>query len=204
LALLHLVVRRAVHNEAIRNFYNVDPALVLASAGEQQKLFYRMFPAQVDAGARKSNTFDWMLSRTADGSGQTAPRELIHLLMEARDQQLKLLEMGAPEPSGEALFDRGALKSALPEVSKVRFEQTLCAEHPTLKPILMRLEGEKTQQTPSTLAKIWSVSETTALERAEKLVEVGFFEKRGSKEQPIFWVPFLYRDALNLLQGPAD
>jgi hypothetical protein len=204
LALLHLVVRRAVHNEAIRNFYNVDPDLVLASAGEQEKLFYRMFPIQVDAGARKSTSFDWMLSRTADGTGQTAPRELIHLLTATRDQQMKLLEMGAPEPAGEALFDRAALKAALPEVSKVRFEQTLCAEHPALRPILMRLEGEKTQQTPSTLAKIWNVSESTALERAEKLVEVGFFEKRGSKEQPLFWVPFLYRDALNLVQGPAD
>jgi hypothetical protein len=203
-SLLHLVVRRAVHNEAIRNFYNVDPAVVLGSAEEQEKLFYRMFPAQVDAGPQKPTTFNWMLSRTADGTRQTAPRELIHLLTSARDQQMKLLEMGAAEPAGEVLIDRAALKGALPEVAKVRFEQTLSAEHPTLKPILLRLEGEKTQQTPATLAKIWNVSDQTALERAEKLVEVGFFEKRGSKEQPVFWVPFLYRDALNLVQGPAE
>jgi len=203
-ALLHLVVRRAIHNEAIRMFYDVNPAVVLSSAEEQEKLFYRMFPTQVDAGPQKPTTFNWMLSRTADGTRQTAPRELIHLLTAARDQQMKLLEMGAAEPTGETLIDRAALKGALPEVSKVRFEQTLCAEHPTIKPILLRLEGEKTQQTPITLAKIWNVSDETALERAEKLVEIGFFEKRGSKEQPIFWVPFLYRDALTLVQGPAD
>jgi hypothetical protein len=145
-----------------------------------------------------------MLTRTADGTGQTAPRELIHLLSAARDQQLKSLEMGTPEPEGEALFDRSALKAALPEVSKVRFEQTLCAEHPTLRPMLDKLEGEKTQQTPATLAKIWRVSEPEAFSRAEKLTEVGFFQKRGSNEQPWFWVPFLYRDALGLVQGQAE
>ncbi len=203
-SLLHLMIRRALHNEAICNFYKVDRAAVLADAQEQQKLFYRMFPAQVDAGARKSTTLDWMLTRTADGTRQTAPREFIHLLNAARDQELKLLEMGAPDPPDEALFDRAAIKAALPEVSKVRLEQTLCAEYPTLKSLLVRLEGERTQQTPSTLAKLWAVSQQQAVANAEKLAEVGFFEKRGTKEEPLYWVPFLYRDSLNMVQGPAD
>lgn len=203
-SLLNLVVRRALHNDAVRSFYAVDPAKVLASAEEQSRLFYRLFPAQVDPGARKSSTLDWMLTRTADSTGQTAPRELIHLLSAARDSQIKLLELGTAEPPDEALIDRTALKNALPEVSKVRFQQTLCAEHPALKGVLEKLEGEKTQQSASTLAKIWKVSEPEALATAEKLVEIGFFEKRGTKEQPVFWVPFLYRDALKLVQGPAD
>ncbi len=203
-ALLNLVIRRAVHNQSIRDYYAVDPIAVLGSAEEQEKLFYRIFPPQVDTGARKSTTLDWMMTRTSDGTKQTAPRELIHLLSAARDQQLKALEMGQPEPQGEMLFDRNILKSALPEVSKVRFDQTLCAEYPKLKPLLNKLEGEKTQQTPSTLAKIWNVPEARAIENAEKLAEVGFFEKRGTKEQPVFWVPFIYRDALNMVQGPAE
>lgn len=203
-SLLHLVVRRALHNQAVQAFYNVEPSAVLSSADEQERLFYRIFPRQVERGQRKSTTLDWMLARTADGTGKTAPRELIHLLSEARDQQLKLLERGEPEPEGELLFEHTALQAALPEVSKVRYQQTLCAEHPTLKPMLDKLEREKTQQSPSSLARIWRVSEPEATARAERLVEVGFFEKRGSKEQPIFWVPFLYRDALNLVQGPAD
>lgn len=203
-SLLNLVIRRALHNEAVRAFYDVDPAAVLASSEAQENLFYRIFPSQVDLGERKSNTLDWMLSRTADGTGQTAPRELIHLLSAARDEQLKSLEMGAPEPEGDALFDRSALKAALPEVSKARYEQTLCAEYPALKPILDRLDGEKTQQTPATLAKIWKESHSEALSRAEHLAEIGFFEKRGTKEQPAYWVPFLYREALNMVQGQAD
>jgi len=203
-ALLNLVIRRALHNEPLRNYYGVDASKVLASVDEQERLFYRIFPDQVDAGARKSTTFDWMLSRTADGSKQTAPRELIHLLSAARDEQLKLLEMGAAEPPGETLISREALKAALPVVSTVRFNQTLCAEHATLKPLMSKLEGEKTQQTTSTLAKIWGTNDAKALAHAEALSEIGFFEKRGTKDQQIFWVPFLYRDALNMVQGSAD
>lgn len=126
------------------------------------------------------------------------------MLSAARDQQLRLLEIGEPDPGGEKLFDRSAIKMALPEVSKARYERTLCAEQPKLKPILDKLEGEKTQQTPASLARIWRVSELEALARAEKLMEVGFFQLRGSKEQPVFWVPFLYRDALHLVQGQAE
>jgi hypothetical protein len=203
-ALLNLVIRRALHNPKLREFYGVESAQVLSSVDEQQKLFYRIFPKQVDTGARKSTTFDWILSRTADGTKQTAPRELIHLLSATRDEQLKLIEMGGAEPTGENLFTASALKAAMPAVSTVRYRQTLCAEHPALKPLMQALEGEKTQQTPASLAKIWGVSSAEALSRAEKLSEIGFFEKRGTKEQPSFWVPFLYRDALGFVQGPAD
>jgi hypothetical protein len=203
-SLLNLVIRRLLHNEPVRQFYRVDAAKVLSSSSEQEKLFYRVFPKQIDAGKRKSTTLDWILTRTADGAGKTAPRELIHLLSVARDEQLKLLEMGAPEPPGQALFDRAAFKAALPEVSKVRFQQTLCAEYSKLKPALIKLDGEKTQQSAGTLAKIWRVKEAEALATAEQLTEIGFFQKRGPKDQPLFWVPFLYRDALHLVQGQAE
>jgi len=65
-----------------------------------------------------------------------------------------MLEMGAEEPEGEALFDRNALKAALPVVSRIRFEQTLCAEHPNLKLLLERLDGEKTQQSLTPLENL--------------------------------------------------
>jgi hypothetical protein len=203
-SLLNLVICRALHNGAVCEFYGVNPPDVLGSAEEQKKLFYRIFPAQVDPGARRPTTLDWMLSRTMDGSGKTAPRELIHLLSSARDQQLKKLEMGEAAPPGESLFDRSALKAALPEVSRARYEQTLCAEYPGLKQVVDRLEGEKSQQSIASLAKIWGLSQAEAQASAEKLAEVGFFQKRGLKEEPIYWVPFLYRDALNLVQGQAE
>jgi hypothetical protein len=203
-SLLNLVVRRVLHNDTLRTYYKADRATTLLDFQEQSGLFYRIYPDQVDRGTRKPETFDWMMSRTSDGTGQTAPRELIHLLSSARDIQLRRLEMGSADLADEALFDRVSLKEALPEVSQVRYEQTLCAEYPSLQKWLQKLEEEKTQQRPKTLAKIWGADEPRALEIAGKLTDVGFFERRGSKEEPVFWVPFIYRDALSMVQGPAE
>lgn len=132
-SLLNLVVRRALHNEALQSYYEVDKSTTLQDFKEQHSLFFRIFPSQVDLGSRKPETFDWMMSRTSDGSGHTAPRELIHLLSSARDVQLQKLEVGSADITGEALFDRVSLKEALPEVSQVRFRQTLCAEYSSLQ-----------------------------------------------------------------------
>ena len=204
-SLLNLAVRRIVNNGSLRAYYGVDdPSLVLADVEAQAQFFYRLVPDQVEVGSNKPKTFVWILSRTRDGSGINAPRELIHFLSSLRDEQLRLLEIGHAAPSGELLFDRGAFKAALPTVSKVRLEQTIYAEHPSLREPLEGLEREKTQQYPSTLAKIWGVDDSTALERANQLVDIGFFERRGSKSDPAFWVPFLYRDALSMVQGSAD
>lgn len=65
------------HNLALRQYYGVDEAAVLASAEQQHELFYKIFPDQVDAGLRKPETLDWMLNRTCDGTTRNAPRELI-------------------------------------------------------------------------------------------------------------------------------
>lgn len=202
-SLLNLIVRRAVHNETLRTHYKVASEEILGNAQLQEELFYRVFPKQVDTGQGKPSSLKWVLTRTTDGTGQTAPREIIHLVSSARTQQLRSLEVGNPEPPNETLIDRLALKAGLAEVSKERFHQTLCAEHAAVKPLLIRLEGQKTQQTAKTLAKIWGVSESRALADAEKLTKIGFFEKRSIDDQPTFWVPFIYRDALNMIQGPA-
>lgn len=203
-SLLNLIVRRVASNIRICDYYDINKEELLSSAELQESLFNKVFPSQVDIGLSKPATIDWMLSRTADGTKRTAPRELIHLLLEARDEQLKRYHNGNSEPEDNILFDKLSIRSALPAVSKARYEQTLCAEYPTLKDYLHSLEGEKTQQTTETLSKLWKCGSGNAYEISEKLVEAGFFERRGSKELPNFWVPFLYRDALKMVQGAAD
>lgn len=202
-SLLNLVVRRMISNEALRQMYSVDSATILKDVQKQEEVFYRVFPKQVDVGSKNPDTLGWMLSHTSDASDETAPRELIHLLSSAREIQLGKLEIGSANPTDEALFERSVLKEALHPVSQVRFEQTLCAEYPKLQERLLKLEGEKTQQRPETLAGIWSVDKEQALALANQLVEVGFFKKRGPKQEPVYWVPFLYRDALDMSQGAA-
>jgi hypothetical protein len=203
-SLLNLVVRRSIHNASVRVAYGVQEDLPRRSVREQEEFFYRLCPDQVEVGPNKPNTIDWLLSRTRDGTKSNAPRELIHFLNSLREVQVRRLEIGEPEPDGEQLFARPSFKDALPEVSKVRLEQTLYAEYPEMKIWLEKLRGAKTLQTPETLSNIWDVSADDATLRANHLAVIGFFEVRGSRGAPEFWVPFLYRDGLDLVQGAAE
>lgn len=203
-SLLNLIVRRALYNESIRRGYAVGEDLSRQSVEAQETFFYRLCPDQVDVGPNKPNTVDWLLTRTRDGTKSSAPRELIHFLTSLREVQVKRLEVGEDTPEGEQLFARPSFKEALPEVSKVRLEQTLYAEYPGQKEWLEKLRGAKTLQTPETLAAIWGVPPEEAAERASELATIGFFEARGTRQSPEYWVPFLYRDALDLVQGAAE
>ena len=102
------------------------------------------------------------------------------------------------------MFDRSVFKLALPTVSDARLNQYLYAEYPAERPFVAKLDGQKTEQTLESLSDLWGLSNKSALAKAKELVELGLFEQRGTKDQPTFWVPFLYRDALNLVQGRAE
>lgn len=203
-SLLNLVVRRTLYNNAIRIAYNVTNELPRKDVNAQEEFFYRICPNQVDIGPNKPNTFDWLLSRTRDGTKFNAPREVIHFLNCLREVEIRRQEIGEVEPDGEQLFARASFKLALPDVSRVRLEQTLYAEYPRFKEWLEKLRGAKASQTPESLAAVWKISPEESSQRAYDLASVGFFEARGSRERPEYWVPFLYRDALDLIQGAAD
>lgn len=203
-SLLNLVFRRAIHNESIVTEYNIARDLGRESATDQEGFFYRLFPDQVDVGPNKPRAFDWLLTRTRDGLQLNAPRELIHFLNCLREVQVRRLELGEPEPDGERLFARASFKDALMEVSKVRLEQTLYAEHAEKKVWIEKLRGEKTLHTSETLSAIWGIPRNQAMTQANELASIGLFEVRGTKQEPSFWVPFLYRGALDLVQGTAD
>jgi hypothetical protein len=203
-SLLNLVVRRAIHNKLLQEYYGVDPKAVLQSTASQEDLFYRMCPDKVDVGQRKPRTLDWILSRTQDGTRKNAPRELIHLLSSLREQQIRKLEIGDREPENHRLFVRTAFKDALPEVSRVRLEQTLYAEYPSMRDRLEQLRGTKTEHNLNSLSETWSLNMEETNTLAQQLTDIGFFERRGARESPQYWIPFLYRDALDLIQGSAE
>lgn len=203
-ALLNLIMRRLLNNAALVKEFGIDVAAVLRDAVAQEALFYRFFPKQVEQGPQKAPTFKWLVTRCADGTGKTAPREVIHLLNCILDQEIRRLENGGAATLDDQLFDRSVFKLALPTVSGARLNQYLYAEYPTERPFISKLEGQKAEQTPDSLVGLWSVTRDVAIAKAKELVELGFFEERGTREEPTYWVPFLYRDALNLVQGKAD
>lgn len=202
-SLLNLIVLRLLSNQPIVDYYSLNADAVRSSYEAQIALFYRLAPEKVDSG-KNPNTFEWMVSRTTDGTGNPAPRELIHLLSTVKKLQIQRFERGSAEVEGMQIFERPPFKEALKEVSKVRYEQTLLAEYPALRERLERLDGEKCEQTPDSLGILWGVAPEEALKIAKRLAEVGFFTIVGDKTAPSFWAAFLYRPALNLVQGKAE
>lgn len=157
----------------------------------------------MQSGENRSKTIDWILARTRDGSDQNAPRELIHFLEAAREAEIRQIEVGGSEEK-EYVFTRQGLREALPIVSDVRLNSVLYAEYPKMRAAIDGLKGEKSTQYISTLAKIWKCDLAEAADRADDLAEIGFFQQSGSKEEPEYKVPFLYRPALNMVQGAAE
>lgn len=201
--LLNLIASRLVSNPSFCEYYKLDPKKVMEDISLQSDIFYMAFPDQVEKGARKPMTLDWILTRLADGTGRTAPREVIHLLNAAKEAQLDHYRLGKKQADENRLIENTALQEALPIVSKARYKQTLCAEHPSLVIYLKKLENEKSEQSTETLQELWGTTDQETIKIAEKLVDVGFFTRRGTKQVPAYWIPHLYRDALNLIQGSA-
>ena len=199
-SLLNLVVRRAIHNRAVREYYRIDAEDTLSNRDRQVSVFYRIFPRKIRS-TDPLKSFDWILQNTCDGSRSNSPRELIHLLIAARQLQLRRLEIGQAPPDGEPLFEANSIVNALPEVAKVRFEQTLCAEYPQLRDRMQQLENEDSLHTPDTLSSIWKVDSTKAMEIAHRLVDIGFFQFIGTRRSPQFRIPLLYQRALKIKRG---
>lgn len=172
--LLNLIMRRLLSNDVICDEYGLDRDEILSSADRQKEVFDKVFPLQVDQGSRKAATFDWMVGRCADASGNTAPRELIHLLNCLRDEEIRRLERGENPAPDLQIFDRSVFKQALPRVSETRLNTYLFAEYPDERPFLEKLRGEKTEQTPESLSSIWGMTRDEAITKAQVL---GFVDK---------------------------
>lgn len=201
--LRNLIVRRLASNPLFCQYVGYTAADISKSADVQQKVLSIVLPDQVEIGKNPA-TFDWILSRISDGSKKATPRELIHMLDEVRRIQIERLERAEAPPSGTALFDRAVFKLALKRVSEVRYQQTFRAENPSMVEYTDALKNKKSEQTLESLSALWEKRPEEAKDIAERLVDLDFFEKRTSGTSVSYWVPFVYRDALNLVQGKAD
>lgn len=202
--LLNMIIRRFLDNDFIVKLYNLDKDSILSSIDEQEKLFYKFFPQQIDVGSRKLNSLEWILSRTRDGKSVNTPREVIQLLNHAKTIELKKLETGINDlGKSDLLLSRSAIKEAFTSVSKQRMEQTIYAEYPTLKPMIEALRGDKAEHTLNTLTPKWNKSNIETSTIIKKLVDIGFFETIGILPNQRYKIPFIYRPFLEIIQGKA-
>lgn len=201
--LLNLIIRRFLNNPSFLEFYNVSRDEILKSSDEQNKLFFRIFPGQIDLG-NNPDTLGWIIGRTSDASGTCSPRDVINLLRFSLQRQVKFLEVGNPEPEGEILFTRSAIKEALSDASREKIEKHFFAEYPAMRPFLEKLRGGKSQYSLQSLSATFELGTYECQRHAQELVDIGFFERSGESLTEQYWIPFIFRDGLNISQGQSD
>ncbi len=201
-SLLNLVMLRFANNESVRAEYQIDVDRLKTSQEYQEKLFYKMFPDQVDTG-RNPQTLDWLIGRVQDSRGYSAPRDVINLVNAALRRQIHFIEVGAESPENGYLFTRRALKEALSDASREKVEKYLFAEYPSLREKLNLLKGRKTSQTVDTLAELWGVSSDDAQKAAEQIAKAGVWRREGEITVR-YWTMFIFRDGLEMVQGQED
>ncbi|MBP7902205.1 MAG: hypothetical protein KA015_05260 [Spirochaetes bacterium] len=199
--LLDLIVRRFYQNDSIRQFLKIDKDYDKLSYKEKEKIFYRIFPDRIELGTNKPTTFNWILSRVKDGLGVIAPREIVHLINSIKDAEIRRLELDFKSNKEQSLFDRSSFVKGLDVVSATKLNQTIYAEYPKFKCYIDLLKNQHSEHTINSLSQIWKTSKNKTKIISEELHKIGIFEKRGTRESPKYWIPFIYRPVLNSIQG---
>jgi hypothetical protein len=197
--ILAMVVKRFFADDALVGYLQVDRGHLEASAAYRKECFDKVFPATVFRGPKQSPTIRWIYNRCADGRVVVTPRDVLDLLIRAKQRQQDIY--GAdPEGTSEHLIGAAAIQYGFEELSKRKRQTYLQAEFPHLWKDIAKFVGGKTDYNASTLQGLlgpkWNVI-------AEHLLGIGFFSKGVKRGEAVYSIPFLYRHGMNLTQGRA-
>lgn len=197
--ILAMVVKRLVANDALVAYLGINREQIEASASYRTQCFEAVFPPNVFKGTRQSTTIRWICNRCADGRGVITPRDVLDLLIRAKQKQQDIC--GAdPEGKSDWVIDTAAIQYGFEELSKRKRDTYLRAEFPHLWKEIEKFSGGKTEYDASALqtllGKKWqSIS--------DHLLAVGFLSKNEKDGEAVFSIPFLYRHGMQLTQGRA-
>lgn len=192
--LLNLLCRRVRDNSGLVKQLN-------ASELSDVQLFYRIFPPKVEQATRKPTSLAWIMARIRDGNGIQPPRNLLDLVMLARDEQLRA-ESRSPREFSEdqPLIEADSLKKALDRLSERRVVDTLLAEAgPDTAELIEKFRREKAEHNLASLASLLASQGDQLHKDIELLKQVGFLEELRSSWK----IPMLYRGGLQIRMGKA-
>lgn len=198
--ILSMVVKRIFANEEMANYLDVNTQRLGASEAYRYDSFYKVFPPTVHKGPKQSATLRWIYNRCSDGRGVVTPRDVLDLLMRAKQRQHDECVANSDAISNW-IIGSVALQYGLQELSKRKRLTYLQAEFPHLWRHIEKFVGGKTEYDETSIRKTLGVKDWKAI--ADDLVSIGLFSRTMRGDSYIYWVPFLYRQGLELTQGKA-
>ena len=197
--LLTMLIKRIFASDALTKYLQVNRERINASATYRKECFNKVFPPTVYRGPKQSPTLRWIRNRCADGRGVVTPRDVLDLLIRAKQRQQDVCT-GDPEGSGDWIIGSEAIQYGFEELSKRKRQTYLQAEFPHLWTHIEKFIGGKTEYNGSALRGILG-GEWRSI--AEHLGAIGFLSKGTKAGQDVFSIPVLYRHGLDVTQGKA-
>jgi hypothetical protein len=197
--ILAMVVKRFLANNELAAYLEMNHEQLEASAAYRKECFGKIFPPSVFRGPKQSPTIRWICNRCADGRGVVTPRDVLDLLIRAKQRQQDTYAAD-PDSASDYIIGTAAIQYGFEELSKRKRETYLEAEFPHLWKDIEKFLGGKTDYSATTLESLlgsdWKAT-------AGHLLAIGFFSKGKKGGEEVFSIPFLYRHGMSLTQGKA-
>jgi hypothetical protein len=103
--ILTMVVKRFFANNAVAAYLEINRDQLEASASYRKECFDKIFPPSVFRGPKQSPTIRWICNRCADGRGVITPRDVLDLLIRAKQRQQDIY---SADPDGTSDYVIGA------------------------------------------------------------------------------------------------
>ncbi|HJS88705.1 MAG TPA: hypothetical protein VJ738_01930 [Steroidobacteraceae bacterium] len=194
-----MLAKRFFANDGIAAFFNVDAERVNSSAAYRLQCLSKLFPPTVFRGTRQSSTLTWIYKRCSDGRGVVTPRDVLDLLLKAKQRQHDICS-GDPDGETAWLIGADAIQYGLEQLSEHKRRTYLQAEFPHLWQHMAKFIGGKTEYSEEALVALLGKEAKPA---AEDLVSIGFLQKKSGSANTTYTVPFLYRYGMDMSQGKA-
>src|SRR4051812_3111224 len=119
-----MIVKRFFADDTLADYLKIKNEELDASISYRAQCFDVLFPPTVFRGTRQSTTLRWICNRCADGRGVITPRDVLDLLIRARQKQEGIYSAD-PEGASEWIIGSAAIQYGFEELSKRKRETYL-------------------------------------------------------------------------------
>jgi len=197
--ILTMIVKRFFANDGITSYLKVNREQLDASASYRRECFSKLFPSTVFRGLKQSPTIRWIYNRCADGRGVVTPRDVLDLLIRAKQRQQDICTANM-EGTMNTVIGSAAIQYGFEQLSNRKRQTYLQAEFPHLWKYVEKFVGGKTAYNAASLRTLFGDQWKKI---AEDLISIGLLSMGTKGGKAVYSIPFLYRHGMELTQGKA-
>ena len=199
-SIINLLFLRLFNQDKMKKYYDVEDIENIPFSVRKEKL-YSLFTDKIDEG-KNPKTIEWIIKRTMDASDRIAPREIIHLIDEAKNYQIKLIERNDyKDIEGNVLFSKKAIKEGFIIASTEKYQKVMLAEYPEFHDYFEAFRKHSSEYSIENIAKLWRITVTEARKIVLDLQRIHFLKQKNERNQTTYWIPFIFRPALDIVKG---